>query len=78
LILFILAAENYTLVDFVDKQCVGVVPLQCILCCYIKELNRGDDLNVLWDDNWEYFARFIITGLSDTMYSAQQCAAYCM
>ena len=63
-LIFILAAESYALVDFVDEQCYGVVPTQRILHCNVIELSRGDDVTILWDDNKEYFARFIVACLS--------------
>ncbi|XP_065887782.1 uncharacterized protein [Dysidea avara] len=64
-------AESYALVDFVDEQCYGVVPTQRILHCNVIELSHGDDLTILWDDNKEYFARFIVAG-SKTFCEAEE------
>ena len=37
--------------------------MQRILHCNVSELSHGDELTVLWDDNKECYARFIIAGL---------------
>ena len=47
------------LVDFVDELCVGVVS---VLHCNMSELTRGNNVTVLWDNNREYNAKFLVAG----------------
>jgi len=38
-LIIVLDVETYALVDFVDEDCVGVVPTQRILHCNINKLS---------------------------------------